>query len=111
MAFAAAAIILLSVPRTTSQTPTAPEPRSLPARTQPVPGTVSPDMHTLNAAPRGYTMQHPRIDLLRMKDIYAGRTIEPGAVLASRKAIAAVKKVMADVQPLGDWLAKYVSRA
>lgn len=66
---------------------------------------------TLNAAPRGYTMQHPRIDLLRMKDIYAGRTIEPGATLASRKAVAAVKKVMADVQPLGDWLAKYVPRA
>ena len=48
---------------------------------------------------------------LRMKDIYAGRTIEPGATLASRKAVAAVKKVMADVQPLGDWLAKYVARA
>jgi len=46
-----------------------------------------------------------------MKDIYAGRTIESGPRLASRKAIAAVKKVMADVQPLGDWLAKYVVRA
>ena len=66
---------------------------------------------TLNAAPRGYTMQHPRIVLLRIKDIYAGRTIEPIALLASRKAVAAVKKVMADVQPLGDWLAKYVPRA
>ena len=66
---------------------------------------------TLNSAPRGYTMQHPRIDLLRMKDIYAGRTIEPGATLASRKAVAAVKKVMADVQPLGDWLAKYLPKA
>jgi len=63
---------------------------------------------TLNSAPRGYTSDHPRIDLLRMKDIHAGRTIEPGSVLASRKAIAAVKKVIADVQPLGDWLAKYV---
>jgi hypothetical protein len=48
---------------------------------------------------------------LRMKDIYAGRTIEPGALLASRKAVAAVKKVMADVQPLGDWLAKYLPKA
>jgi hypothetical protein len=37
--------------------------------------------------------------------------IEPGATLASRKAIAAVKKVMADVQPLGDWLAKYLPGA
>jgi epsilon-lactone hydrolase len=51
LAFAAAAIILLSVPRTTSQTPTAPEPRSVPARTLPVPGTVSPEMQTLIAAP------------------------------------------------------------
>jgi len=66
---------------------------------------------TLNSAPRGYTLAHPRIDLLRMKDIHAGRTIDPGSVLASRKALAAVKKVMNDVQPLGDWLAKYVPRA
>jgi hypothetical protein len=66
---------------------------------------------TLNSAPRGYTLQHPRIDLLRMKDIHAGRTIEPGPVLASRKAVAAVKKIIADVQPLSDWLAKYVPRA
>ena len=51
LAFAAAAIILLSVPRTTSQTPTAPEPRSVPARTLPVPGTVSPEMQTLIEAP------------------------------------------------------------
>ena len=51
LAFAAAAIILLSVPRTISQTPTAPEPRSVPARTLPVPGTVSPEMQTLIAAP------------------------------------------------------------
>jgi epsilon-lactone hydrolase len=51
LAFAAAAIILLSVPRTTSQTPTAPEPRSVPARTLPVPGTVSPEMQKLIAAP------------------------------------------------------------
>jgi uncharacterized protein (TIGR02453 family) len=63
---------------------------------------------TLNAAPRGYRSDHPRIDLLRMKDIHAGRTIEPGPVLASRRAVAAVKKVMSDVRPLGDWLAKYV---
>jgi uncharacterized protein (TIGR02453 family) len=63
---------------------------------------------SLNSAPRGFASDHPRIDLLRMKDIHAGRMIEPGAVLGSRKAVAAVKKVMADVQPLGAWLAKYV---
>lgn len=66
---------------------------------------------TLNSAPRGYTLAHPRIDLLRMKDIHAGRMIDPGSVLASRKALAAVKKIMADVRPLGDWLSKYVPKA
>jgi hypothetical protein len=29
-------------------------------------------------------------------------------VLASRKAVAAVKKVMADVRPLADWIGRYV---
>jgi uncharacterized protein (TIGR02453 family) len=59
---------------------------------------------TLSSAPRGFPADHPRIDLLRMKDIHAGRMLAPGAVLASRKALAAVKTIMADVQPLGDWL-------
>jgi uncharacterized protein (TIGR02453 family) len=63
---------------------------------------------SVNSAPRGFTPDHPRIDLLRMKDIFAGRLIKPGPVLASRKAIAAVKRVMADVEPLGVWLGRYV---
>jgi hypothetical protein len=42
-----------------------------------------------------------------MKDIFAGKMIEPGAVLASRKSIAAVKKVMSDVRPLSDWLSQH----
>jgi uncharacterized protein (TIGR02453 family) len=63
---------------------------------------------TLSSAPRGFPADHPRIDLLRMKDIHAGKMIEPGTVLASRKALAAVKKIMADVQPLGDWLRREI---
>jgi uncharacterized protein (TIGR02453 family) len=63
---------------------------------------------TVNSAPRGFAADHPRIDLLRMKDIFAGKLIKPGPVLASRKAVAAVKKVMADVHPLGEWLARHV---
>ena len=62
----------------------------------------------VNSAPRGYSADHPRIELLRMKDIHAGRIIEPGPVLSSRKALAAVKKVMSDVEPLGDWIRRYV---
>ena len=63
---------------------------------------------TVNSAPRGFRADHPRIALLRMKDIHAGKVIEPGPVLASRKAVAAVKKVMADVRPLADWIGRYV---
>jgi uncharacterized protein (TIGR02453 family) len=67
------------------------------------------DTHeALNSVPRGFAADHPRIDLLRMKDIFAGKMIEPGPVLASRKALAAVKKVIADVHPLGEWLARHV---
>src|ERR1051325_7767831 len=39
--------------------------------------------------PRGYPADHPRIELLKMKDIHAGRTLEP-AVLSPPKALAAV---------------------
>jgi uncharacterized protein (DUF2461 family) len=63
---------------------------------------------SVNSAPRGYAADHPRIELLRMKDIHAGKTIEPGPVLASRKAVAAVKKVMDDVRPLAEWIGRYV---
>jgi uncharacterized protein (TIGR02453 family) len=67
------------------------------------------DTHeTVNSVPRGFAADHPRIDLLRMKDIFAGTMIKPGPVLASRKAVAAVKKVMADVHPLSEWLRRYV---
>jgi uncharacterized protein (TIGR02453 family) len=67
------------------------------------------DTHeSLNSAPRGFDAEHPRIDLLRMKDIFSGRLIEPGPVLASKKSVAAVKKVIADVEPLGAWLSRHV---
>lgn len=49
-AFAAVAIIVLLVPEASTQTPTS-DPRNIPARTVPVPGTVSPEMQALIAAP------------------------------------------------------------
>jgi acetyl esterase/lipase len=48
--FVAAAIIVLSVPETKSQS-TTPEPRQVPARSVPVPATVSPEMQALIGAP------------------------------------------------------------
>ena len=57
--------------------------------------------------PRGYDADHPRVELLKMKDIHAGRTFEP-ASLTTPKAHAHVKKVMADLKPFSAWLKTHV---
>ena len=57
--------------------------------------------------PRGYDADHPRVELLKMKDIHAGRTFEP-STLTTPKALAHVKKVMADLKPFNDWLKTHV---
>jgi uncharacterized protein (DUF2461 family) len=62
---------------------------------------------TATSAPRGYGDDHPRIDLLRMKDIHAGKQLSPSA-LSTRKALDRVAEVMNDVKPLSDWLKRHV---
>ena len=59
-------------------------------------------------APRGYADDHPRIDLLRMKDLHAGKQLPPSA-LSTRKALDRVVAVMKDVDPLSAWLTRYVT--
>jgi uncharacterized protein (TIGR02453 family) len=63
---------------------------------------------TTATAPRGYDADHPRIELLRMKDLHAGKQLPPSA-LSTRKALDRVVGVMADVKPLSDWLQRHVS--
>lgn len=58
--------------------------------------------------PRGYPSDHPRIELLKMKDIHAGRMLEP-AVLSAPKALAQVQKIMRDLKPFSDWMRTYVA--
>jgi uncharacterized protein (DUF2461 family) len=59
-------------------------------------------------APRGYDANHPRIELLRMKDLHAGKQLTPSS-LSTRKAIDRVVDVMADIKPLSDWLERHVA--
>jgi len=67
------------------------------------------DTHqSLSSAPRGFSSDHPRIELLRMKDIVAGKLFTPGPVLATRKLVSGIARVMADIEPFGAWLARYV---
>lgn len=61
----------------------------------------------LASAPRGYDAEHPRIELLRMKDIYAGKMLPP-QVLTSAKALDRVIRVMRDTDPLARWLRHHV---
>lgn len=62
---------------------------------------------TVASAPKGYDADHPRIELLRMKDIYAGKLLTPDT-LASPRALERVTRVMKDTEPLAAWLRKHV---
>ena len=63
---------------------------------------------TTAKAPRGYADTHPRIELLRMKDLHAGTQLPPSS-LSTRNALGRVAGVMTDVKPLSDWLKRHVS--
>ena len=58
----------------------------------------------LAAAPRGYANDHPRLELLQMKDIHAGRMMAPGPELSSRKALDTITRTMNDLKPFVAWL-------
>jgi uncharacterized protein (TIGR02453 family) len=62
---------------------------------------------SVESVPRGYAADHPRIELLRMKDIHAGRTLAPKEV-STAAAVTKVRKVCDDVAPFRQWLITHV---
>lgn len=64
----------------------------------------------LASVPRGFPADHPRADLLRMKDVYAGRTLTPSQ-LSSPVALTRIRKICQDVAPLQRWLKTHVGPA
>jgi uncharacterized protein (TIGR02453 family) len=58
-------------------------------------------------APKGYATDHPRIALLRMKDMFAGRRFAPGPWLSTRSAFDRIRRVMEDVTPFKDWIQRH----
>ena len=64
---------------------------------------------TLSSAPRGYALDHPRIELLQMKDIFAGRLFAPAAWLSTTQARKRIDRVMTDTGPLVAWLQQHVT--
>lgn len=62
----------------------------------------------LTSAPRGYAKDHPRLDLLQMKDIHAGLLTPPGPALSSRTLLDRVTRTMTDLKPFMGWLTRHV---
>jgi uncharacterized protein (TIGR02453 family) len=64
---------------------------------------------TLSSAPRGFRTDHPRLALLQMKDIVAGRLFPPAAWLSTPGARERVERVMSDTGPLVEWVQRHVT--
>jgi len=62
----------------------------------------------LKTAPRGFPKDHPRVDLLRRKDLAAWRQWDPAPWLASVAAKTRVVEFLRNSKPLNDWLLVHV---
>ena len=58
--------------------------------------------------PRGYAKDHPRIDLLRHKELMVLRRFGDPAWVSTKRARSEVAKVWRAVTPLNDWLTAHV---
>ncbi len=65
-------------------------------------------MESLKSAPRGYAKDHPRIDLLRMKGLTAGRTFPAAAWIGTARALDRITAVWNDAKPMNAWLERHV---
>lgn len=61
----------------------------------------------LATVPRGFASDHPRADLLRMKDIYVGRVFGP-ADASSAGVLDGVVRAIRDLEPFRGWLRQHV---
>jgi uncharacterized protein (TIGR02453 family) len=69
------------------------------------------DTHArLASPPRGFDPNHPRVDLLRMKDIYVGKLFGPAEV-ASPLVLDQVVRAIREVEPFRQWLRTWVTGA
>ncbi|WP_113702398.1 DUF2461 domain-containing protein [Nonomuraea lactucae] len=62
----------------------------------------------LKTRPRGFADDHPRIDLLRHKSLYAGRRFEPEPWVHTAEVAGRVRECWRAFEPLVDWLCAHV---
>ncbi len=66
---------------------------------------------TLKTRPRGFDPDHPRIELLRHKGLYAWRAWEPDDVLHEPGTLDRVAATWRMLRPLTEWLDDHVGRS
>ncbi|MGC1207657.1 MAG: DUF2461 domain-containing protein [Ornithinimicrobium sp.] len=63
----------------------------------------------LKTAPRGYSTDHPRVDLLRHKSLTVAREYGPGNDwIFTREALTRITALWRDAAPINDWLTEHV---
>jgi uncharacterized protein (TIGR02453 family) len=62
----------------------------------------------LKSKPRGFDLDHPRIDLLRHRTIYAARVWEPDDALHERVSLDRVRGAWRRLRAFNDWCADHV---
>jgi uncharacterized protein (TIGR02453 family) len=68
------------------------------------------DGATLKTAPRGYPRDHPRIELLRRKQLIVGRSLPAGGGIAREPALALARGVRKSSAPILAWLDEHVGQ-
>jgi uncharacterized protein (TIGR02453 family) len=62
----------------------------------------------LKTKPRGFDVDHPRIDLLRHRSLYAMRVWEPDDALHERESFTRVRKAWRALRELNEWARDHV---
>lgn len=66
------------------------------------------EQDALKTAPRGWSCDHPRIEMLRLKHLAVGQGREPGPWLESRQCVEEVAAAWRQVNRWNVWLAEHV---
>ncbi|MGQ0841370.1 DUF2461 domain-containing protein [Actinokineospora sp.] len=62
----------------------------------------------LRTTPRGYAKDHPRLDLLQYRSVYAVRVWEPDDVLHERECFSRVRTAWRQLRAFNDWARDHV---
>ena len=62
----------------------------------------------LQRAPRGYPNDHPRVELLRMKGMHAGKSFGAPRWLHTAGALDRIVKTWRDAAPMNKWFDRHV---